>query len=1539
MNNIFVQQTGWNNPFNYVNSGSRSAPALGNINGDSSLHLIVGTALGEIKYYHPPFYEEVDPRSRFPRNPFGDIFSPFYSKPTLADLDGDGDLDLIVGSLTTLQYFKNTSSNPLLLTYTEQTDVNNPLNGILVAGDLSYPLHSISPVLADLDGDGDLDLIVGDGRGLLFYYKNTGSSTNPVYTRQTDAANPFNGIDVGDSISPAFADLDGDGDLDAIVGERYGTLYYFKNTGSRTNPVYTAQTGVANPFNGIDVGTYSAPTFADLDGDGDLDAIVSGRSPTFAYLDPIVGEGDGNIYYFKSVVPIAITQTGGNTQVTEGGATDSYTVVLAAQPTANVTITLNGSPQLSTNVTTLTFTTANWNDPQTVTVTAINDTIGEGNHFSAITATSSSSDARFNAIAIAAVPVTITDNDLPTTPRIYAVQTGTANPFNGIDIGTYSTPTLADLDGDGDLDAIMGASGGTLNYYRNTGSTTNPVYAAQTGTANPFNGIDVGGWSTPAFADLDGDSDLDAFVGELDGNLNYYKNTGSSIAPVYTEQTGIANPFNGIDIEVGSAPTFADLDGDGDLDAIIGENDGTLNYYKNTGSRTNPIYTVQTGAANPLNSIDIGLRSAPTFADLDGDGDLDAIIGEFFDAFVGELDGNLNYYKNTGSSIAPVYTEQTGIANPFNGIDIEVGSAPTIADLDGDGDLDAIVGEVDGILHYFKSNGYPTITSGASINFAENGTGIVYTVTSNDPDTRDTLTYSISGTDAALFNINSNTGAVAFKSAPNFEVPTDNGANNIYDINVIASDGFLSDTKALAITVTDINEAPTNLSLTNQVTAIAENTSTTTRIKVADIAITDDALGTNNLSVSGTDASFFEVDGSVLYLKANTALNFEAKTSYSINVNVDDSTVGSTIDATTNFTLTVTDVNEAPTAVNLNNQVTAIAENTITATRIKVADVAITDDALGTNNLSLSGTDASFFEVDGNALYLKANAALNFETQTSYSVNVNVDDTTVGNAIDATTNFTLTVTDVNEAPTAVSLNNQVTAIAENTSTTTRIKVADIAIADDALGTNNLSLSGTDASFFEISGNALYLKANTALNFEAKTSYSVNVNVDDSTIGSAIDATTAYTLNVTDIGVLSVNNVSITEGNTSSTNATFTVSLTDAYVGTVTVNYATSNGTAFTTSNDYTATSGTLTFTGGVTTQTVNVAVLGDTFNESNETFRLNLSNPTNATLANTFGTATIIDNDALPTFSISSLQLAEGDSGTKNAQLNVQLSSASGQIVTVNYTTVNGSATSGSDYTTTSGTLTFAAGNTLSSIFIPILSDTTIEGDETFTVTLSNPSAGATISAQNVGTVTILNDDSAGGALNLTLNGTSGNDILTGGLGNDILSGLAGNDTLDGAAGDDTLTGGVGADTLTGGLGADRFVYTNISDSLFTATAPNNAYDRIRDFNFGQGDRIVLSGLPSSVFNAGVISAANLTAAVTAAYADADPTTAGSQALATNSAVFFSFGSSVATRRTYVSVNDGTAGFNAASDLFVEVTSMVGTLPTGSLTPSSYFTT
>ncbi|MEO0538558.1 MAG: VCBS domain-containing protein [Cyanobacteria bacterium P01_A01_bin.123] len=275
-------------------------------------------------------------------------------------------------------------------------------------------------------------------------------------------------------------------------------------------------------------------------------------------------------------------------------------------------------------------------------------------------------------------------------------QTGADNPFNGIEVGSQSNPTLADIDGDGDLDALVGERFGKLYYFENTGSTTNPVYEQQTGADNPFNGIDVGDLSAPTFADIDGDGDLDALVGEGLGNLNYFENTGSTTNPVYEQQTGADNPFNGIDVGDVSAPTFADIDGDGDLDALVGEYLGTLNYFENTGNAANPVYEQQTGADNPFNGIDVGSFSAPTFADIDGDGD--------FDAVVGENDGTLNYFENTGSAANPVYEQQTGADNPFNGIDVGFSNTPTLTDIDGDGDFDAVVGEGLGNLNYFENN-------------------------------------------------------------------------------------------------------------------------------------------------------------------------------------------------------------------------------------------------------------------------------------------------------------------------------------------------------------------------------------------------------------------------------------------------------------------------------------------------------------------------------------------------------------------------------------------------------------------------------------------------------------------------------------------------------------------------------------------------------------------------------------------------------------------------------------------------------------------
>ncbi|MEH2258540.1 VCBS domain-containing protein [Nostoc sp.] len=328
----------------------------------------------------------------------------------------------------------------------------------------------------------------------------------------------------------------------------------------------------------------------------------------------------------------------------------------------------------------------------------------------------------------------------------FVPQIGSSNPFNGIDVGYNSAPTLADIDGDGDLDAVVGEFYGTLRYYKNMGSATNPQYTQQT-SSNPFNGIDVGLFSKGGFADIDGDGDLDAVVGERYGTLRYYKNTGSATNPQYTQQTSSSNPFNGIDVGWYSKPTFADIDGDGDLDAVVGEDYGTLLYYKNTGSATNPQYAPQTDSSNPFNGIDVDFKSVPTLADIDGDGDLDAVVGE--------NNGTLLYYKNTGSATNPQYTQQTDSSNPFNGIDVGYNSAPTLADIDGDGDLDAVVGENYGTLLYYINNQPPVIRinpgGSASASVTETNAGLTAngTLTLTDPDVKDVVTVAVSSLTAS----------------------------------------------------------------------------------------------------------------------------------------------------------------------------------------------------------------------------------------------------------------------------------------------------------------------------------------------------------------------------------------------------------------------------------------------------------------------------------------------------------------------------------------------------------------------------------------------------------------------------------------------------------------------------------------------------------------------------------------------------------------------------------------------------------------------
>jgi len=214
---------------------------------------------------------------------------------------------------------------------------------------------------------------------------------------------------------------------------------------------------------------------------------------------------------------------------------------------------------------------------------------------------------------------------------------------------------------------------------------------------------------------------------------------------------------------------------------------------------------------------------------------------------------------------------------------------------------------------------------------------------------------------------------------------------------------------------------------------------------------------------------------------------------------------------------------------------------------------------------------------------------------------------------------------------------------------------------------------------------------------------------------------------------------VTEGNSGTANAQFIVHLSQAAATPVTVNYATANGSA-TAPGDYQATSGSLTFAVGEISKTINVPIVGDNVFEQVEGFLVNLSNAVGATITDGSAVGTIIDNDTPgsndpPSVAIGDVTLSEGDNGTTSAQFTVTLSKSWTAPVTLNYATSNGSATAGSDYQPTSGSLTFNPGDTNKTITVLVVNDTIFEQVEGFLVNLSNVQGATTARGTGVGTV------------------------------------------------------------------------------------------------------------------------------------------------------------------------------------------------------------
>ena len=270
--------------------------------------------------------------------------------------------------------------------------------------------------------------------------------------------------------------------------------------------------------------------------------------------------------------------------------------------------------------------------------------------------------------------------------KLTAMQTQllfTRNDANDIDLSNhaYGVPAFVDIDGDSDLDLFVGLETGKVLLYLNESGSAVLQFNTNEVTSDYLSNVDVGNNAAPSFFDIDADGDLDAFIGNESGFISYLENTTSGAAVSFSTRLAASNPLNGVDVGANARVSFVDLDDDGDGDAFVGNDSGELVFYRNEGTAQAATFVRQD--ASPIDSALMGAHLALSFADVDSDGDQDALIGN--------AQGALTFVKNVGTSRNASFVAGETITDPFREWTFSARSTPILFDTDGDFDVDVFV--------------------------------------------------------------------------------------------------------------------------------------------------------------------------------------------------------------------------------------------------------------------------------------------------------------------------------------------------------------------------------------------------------------------------------------------------------------------------------------------------------------------------------------------------------------------------------------------------------------------------------------------------------------------------------------------------------------------------------------------------------------------------------------------------------------------------------------------------------------------------------